>query len=253
MEHIGVHCFTSNHLENIVNKYRSDYPQGIPPPNKNLCFFHWPHFPYLSSAKDKAARRPSLSSSSVISSRLAWSVNERFQAITLSDRRTVSESSVTLPPRRNPQCQLAGTLSATDAKTANEKRPHATNPKRRRRIPCVPIRAFLSLWGREQCYHVLQNKVCETKDLTFKLCKKAFKIAANTKRLHSLWSKFTTPSSWRGRIQVSSYGSLREPAGMFTDVHNFAAESFSFTENKCRVDWRVFLHAWVFIPTTVPF
>lgn len=176
MEHIGVHCFTSNHLENIVNKYRSDYPQGIPPPNKNLCFFHWPHFPYLSSAKDKAARRPSLSSSSVISSRLAWSVNERFQAITLSDRRTVSESSVTLPPRRNPQCQLAGTLSATDAKTANEKRPHATNPKRRRRIPCVPIRAFLSLWGREQCYHVLQNKVCETKDLTFKLCRRLSKL-----------------------------------------------------------------------------
>lgn len=115
----GAHFQSMVPLENAVNKHRCllIHPQATQPPLEHfwICFSCCPHLPYLPRLKGKAARLPfsSPSSSPLISSRLAWSVSECLPAITLSDRRTISESSVTPPPLCSRHLQPAGTPPAT--------------------------------------------------------------------------------------------------------------------------------------------
>lgn len=52
MEHNRLHFFTFNHLENIVNKYRSDYPQATQPPNKHFCFFSTGPISHISAERE---------------------------------------------------------------------------------------------------------------------------------------------------------------------------------------------------------
>lgn len=96
-------------LKNIINKYRClflDHPAKQHSRHFWICFF-FPLSPPPHISPDWKTKLPGFSSrphpsSPLISSRLAWSVSECLPAITLSDRRTISESSVTPLPSLQP-------------------------------------------------------------------------------------------------------------------------------------------------------
>lgn len=113
----GAHFHSLIPLDNTIHKYRCRLMihKQHSRHSSTSVFPAVPHLPHLPRLKDKAARLPfwPSSSSPFISSRLAWSVSECLPAITLSDRRTISESSVTPLPLCSRHLQPAGTPHAT--------------------------------------------------------------------------------------------------------------------------------------------